>query len=218
MGNTSKKYRNKKLANIGIAAIIIILVVSFFVSQSSKTVDPSTFADVEVQAIEPRLRGNEASEIVLTKYSDFQCPACAQASVAIKSLNEQFGDQFVLEYKHLPLRSIHPNAQIAAQASEAAGMQGKFWEMHDLLFEKQSEWSRALNPKKVFNEYAVELGLNPDRFDFDLDSEEVKEKVNSDAEEAQALGFSGTPSFTVNGEVSSFDEFFGMLDVEVVEE
>lgn len=218
MGNTSKKYRNKKLANIGIAAIIIILVVSFFVSQSNKTVDPSTFADVEVQALQPRLRGNETAELVLTKYSDFQCPACAQASVALKDVYEQFGDQFVLEYKHLPLRSIHPNAQIAAQASEAAGMQGKFWEMHDLLFEKQSEWSRALNPKKVFSEYAEELGINVDRFAYDLDSDAIKEKVNTDAQEAQDLGFSGTPSFTVNGEVSSFDEFISMLDLEVVAE
>lgn len=217
MANTSKKRRNKKITNIAITVIVLALVGSFIVSQSSQTVDPASFADVEVSELEPRIRGNAEAEVLLTKYSDFQCPACAQASIALKSLSEDFGDQFALEYKHFPLRTIHPNAQLAAQASEAAGKQGAFWDMHDLLFLEQSEWARSLNPKKVFRGYAEDLGLNVDRFSYDMDSDEVKEKVNTEADEASEFGFSGTPSFLVNGEPGSFEDFIALLDLELPE-
>lgn len=213
MSHTSKKRRNKRIINITLIALVAILIISFFVSRSNNTVDPASFADVETFELEPRTKGNPEAELTLVEFSDFQCPACGQAYPIVKQVQEQYGDQFLFEYRHFPLRTIHPNAQLAAQASEAAGVQGKFWEMHDMLFERQSDWSNSFNPTKKFTEYAEELGLNADRFEYDLKSDEVKAKVNADADEAQALNLPGTPSFLVNGEVATFDEFAAMLDM-----
>ncbi len=191
----------------------MIIIGSFIISRSDSKIDPASFADVETFALEPRVKGNPDAALSLVEYADFQCPACAQAHPAIKQMVDAYGDQFSFEFRHYPLRSIHPNAQLAAEASEAAGVQGKFWEMHDLLFERQSQWARSINPKKQFTEYAKELGLNTDRFAFDLSSDEVKERVNTHATEANVLLLPGTPSFLVNGEVSTFQDFISLLDL-----
>lgn len=207
MGTTSKKRRNKRLWTGGIIAVIALLIISFIVSQSGDPIDETAFANLEVQGITPNEKGNLESEIRLVEYSDFQCPACKNAAPALQELVDNYGDQFVLEYRHLPLRSIHPNAQLAAQAAEAAGIQGKFWEMHDILFENQSEWGQSFNPERFFRTYALELGLNEDRFRFDLESDVVKDAVNADADEAQQLRIPGTPGFVFNGEIVDVNDF-----------
>ena len=217
MGNTSKKYRNKKLTRIGLILLGLILIGSFIISRSDKKVDHEAIANVETFALESRIKGNIETELSLVEYSDFQCPACGQAAPVVKQLVEDFGDQFSFEYRHYPLRSIHPNAQLGAQAAEAAGVQGKFWEMHDMLFDNQGGWSQSINPKKIFKGYVKELGLNVDRFEFDLESDEVKAKVNNDAKEASLLQLPGTPSFLVNGEVSRLQDFIGMLDTSALD-
>ena len=216
MSHSPKK--RKKIINTTLIVLALILVVSFFVSRSGEKVDPASFADVETFALEPRVKGNLESDITLIEFSDFQCPACGQAYPIVKQLSEEYGDQFSLEYRHFPLRAIHPNAQIAAQAAEAAGVQGKFWEMHDMLFDNQSEWSTSFNPTKNFKEYAETLEINVDRFEYDLKSDEVKQKVNADADQAELLNLPGTPSFIVNGETKSFEEFVAMLDLPDVAE
>jgi len=207
MGNTSNKRRNKRAWTWGIVLLLILLVISFIVSKTGDKVDPASFTDVEIIADSAHVKGNLESEIRLIEYSDFQCPACRAAAPAIEDLVENFGEQFVLEYRNFPLRQIHPNAQIAAQAAEAAAMQGKFWEMHDKLFEKQEEWAQSFNPDRFFRGYAKELGLNVDRFRFDLESDEVKNHVNSDADEAAALGIPGTPGFVYDGEIIDINTF-----------
>jgi protein-disulfide isomerase len=220
MGNTSKKRRNKRLWTGGIITVIALLIISFIVSQSGDPIDEAAFANLEVQEISAHEKGNLESEIRLIEYSDFQCPACKSAAPAVAELVENLGDQFVLEYRHYPLRSIHPNAQIAAQAAEAAGIQGKFWEMHDILFEKQSEWSQSFNSERYFRNYAEELGLNVDRFRFDLNSDEVKDRVNLHADEAQTLQLPGTPAFVFNGEIIDVNTFIAeqLSDVTFSEE
>lgn len=216
MSNTSKKRRNKQLWTGGIIALVALLVISFFVSQSGDPIDETAFATLEVNALEPHVKGNADSEIRLIEYSDFQCPACKAAAPSLQALVDQYGDQFGFEYRHFPLRSIHPNAQEAAQAAEAAGIQGKFWEMHDLLFERQDQWSQSFNPERFFREYAIELGLNEDRFRFDLKSNEVKDLVNSQFDQASELNIPGTPGFVFNGEIIDVNTFIDEnLDVEV---
>ena len=168
MSNTSKKHRNKKIWQILIALLVIILVGSFIISRKDKTVDPSAVANVETFADAAHIKGNAEAQIRLIEYSDFQCPACKGALPVVNSLVDAMGDQFVLEYRHFPLVQIHPNATLAAQAAEAAAVQGKFWEMHDMLFDNQSEWSQSFNPEKFFREYAVAIGINEDRFRADL--------------------------------------------------
>jgi len=207
MTNTSKKRRNKKMWTGGIILVIVLLIVSFVVSQSGDPIDEASFANLEVQELTPNIKGNSESEIRLIEYSDFQCPACKAAAPAMQALVDQYGEQFVFEYRHFPLRSIHPNAQLAAQAAEAAGIQGKFWEMHDLLFENQSQWSQSFNPERFFRNYALDLELNEDRFRFDLKSNQVKDLVNSQFDEAGELQIPGTPAFVFNGEVVDVNDF-----------
>lgn len=207
MGNTSKKRRNKRLWAGGIIAVIGLLVISFFVSQSGDPIIEENFANLEVQGSTPNIKGNAESDLLLIEYSDFQCPACKAAAPAIDELVQQYGDQFAVEYRHFPLRSIHPNAQLAAQAAEAAGIQGKFWEMHDLLFENQTEWGQSFNPERFFRTYAEQLDLNVDRFRFDLESDEVKDVVNAQFDEAGDLGIPGTPGFVYNGEIVDINSF-----------
>lgn len=197
MSNQSRK--KKQVRNGVIIGLIILLAVAFFVSQNSKKINPETLANVEVSEPTSHIIGNLESKIKLIQYSDFQCPACSAVAPQIEKLVEDFGDKFQLEFRHFPLRSIHPNAQIAGQAAEAAGMQGKFWEMHDLLYENQAEWSKSFNPKKYLKQYAKEIGINTDRFAFDLESNKVKEIVNAQYKEAETLQLPGTPAFVFNG-------------------
>jgi len=146
-----------------------------------------------------RAQGPEDAPVVLVEYSDFQCPACRAFHPIVKQLIEDNPEQLRFVYRNLPLQSIHPNAFSAARAAEAAGKQGKFWEMHDLLFERQDTWSGVTRPKTTFMEYAEELGLNAEQFDEDYDSEVVAEKIRADIQTAEELNLGSTPSFTLNG-------------------
>ena len=148
-------------------------------------------------------KGNTESTVVLLEYSDLQCPACKAREPIVEKLLEEFGNHIRFVYRHRPLNSIHGNAQLAAQATEAAGLQGKFWEMHDLLFEKQSDWSGLSKPELIaaFTEYAEELTLDVAKFQENLESSEVEDLVNEDSDGADDAGINSTPSFFLNGEV-----------------
>ena len=152
-------------------------------------------------------KGNSESGVVLIEYSDFQCPACAAFQPALDDLLEQYGDSLLFEYKHFPLISIHPHAQPAAIAAEAAGQQGKFFEFHDLLFENQLTWSATGIPTTFFIQYAEQLDLDIDEFRKHLRSSVLRDKVRAEFEEARTLGLTGTPSFLLNGEVMRFDSY-----------
>ncbi|MDD5750011.1 MAG: thioredoxin domain-containing protein [Patescibacteria group bacterium] len=145
-------------------------------------------------------KGNPEAEVSLIEYSDFQCPACASYYPLLKRLAEEMGDEIKIIYRHFPLSSIHPQADLAAQASEAAGVQGYFWEMHDLLFEKQSEWSGQKNAKDIFIGYGRELGLDIELFSADIDSRAVKKIVSDDKISGNQAFVSGTPTLFLNGE------------------
>lgn len=172
--------------------------------------------DVELTDAE-WVKWNEESEIVLIEYSDFQCPACLDRLDVIEDIEAEFGDYVKFVYRHLPLEGLHPNAKRAAMASEAAGLQGEFWAMHDLLFDGQAEWSSlsgsALDEK--FMEYADEAGLDVEQFEDDLDSDAVKDAVESDMEIAEELELTGTPTFFLNDRKLSNSEagYEGLRDL-----
>lgn len=142
--------------------------------------------------------GPTTAPAVLIEYSDFQCPACGLAEPILKQVKEKYGDRVALVYRHFPLPS-HQYGRIAAQASEAAHRQGKFAEFHDLLFDRQSSWSRTDNGKKAMVELATELKLDVDKFTADLDSREVKDRVETDVRTGNAANIPGTPTFFLNG-------------------
>lgn len=153
------------------------------------------------------IKGNPEATVTLTEYSDFQCPACAQFYPVVSGIVEEYGDSVKLEYRHFPLITIHPFAVPAAKAAEAAGQQGKFWEMHDKLFENQTTWSSAVNPRAYFDQYAEEIGLDVALFKQHYKASVIEDHVKSHYEEARELGLSGTPSFLLNGERMEFGTF-----------
>lgn len=159
-----------------------------------------------------KVKGNPEAAVVLTEYSDFQCPACAQFVPYVAQVVEDYGDRLKFEYKHFPLVNIHSYAVPAAKAAEAAGQQGKFWEMHDKLFEGQATWSKSSNPKAYFDQYAEELGLDMSLFRQHYRASLIAGHIEDQFDEALALGFTGTPSFLLNGEKMQFETFAEFIE------
>lgn len=157
--------------------------------------------------IEDHVKGNPESNVVLVEYSDFQCPACGQLEPVLQEVMDKYGDQIRFEYKHFPLITIHPFALPAARASEAAAQQGKFWEMHDKLFENQSVWSGGSNADAYFIKYAEELGLDVSTFRKHLSSSLINDSITDSFKEAQNLGLTGTPSLFLNGQKMTFTTY-----------
>lgn len=140
-----------------------------------------------------------SASATLVEYSDFQCPACGAYHELVSQLKDDLGDRLNIVYRHFPLRNIHPNAQLAAQAAQAAALQGKFWQMHDKLFENQLAWSELEDPTDSFKAYATELELDIDQFTTDLTSKAVEDRVNRDYASAIRFGINSTPTFFLNG-------------------
>jgi len=144
-------------------------------------------------------KGNKNSKIELIEYSDFQCPACSYYYPYLKQIAEEFSGQIRFAFRHFPL-SQHQNAELAARAAEAAGKQNKFWEMHDLLFENQSIWSASNEAGNVFATLATSLNLDVDKFNTDINSQEIKDKVANELKDGLAIGINATPTFILNGQ------------------
>ena len=153
---------------------------------------------VEVAYDPARLRGNPKAPVVIVEFSDFQCPYCRSVQPTLKNLLAKYEGRVSLSYRDLPLRDIHPQAQMAAEASRCAGEQGKFWEYHDLLFE---------NPNKLNREGLVEqvrsLKLDEKQFDSCLSSGKYKAQVEQDRQLGLRAGLTGTPGFFINGNMLS---------------
>lgn len=144
-------------------------------------------------------KGNPNANVTIVEYSDAQCPTCAYFNPLITRMLEDYGDEVYFAYRHFPL-SIHSNSQTSARAAEAAGKQGQFFEMLNVLFAKQNEWGILPNPQSAFVSYATSLGLNVDQFTTDYNSAEVKDLVKADLISAERAGLQGTPTFFVNGQ------------------
>lgn len=144
-------------------------------------------------------KGSANGKVTIVEYSDFQCPACRNYQPIVKQLVDEMGQDITFVYRHFPLTSIHMNAKISAQASEAAGLQGKFWEMHDKLFENQQSWAKSSDADEVFVGYAKDLGLDVAKFEADLKSDAVEKAVEADMKSGRSSQVNSTPTFFVNG-------------------
>jgi protein-disulfide isomerase len=139
-------------------------------------------------------RGPAEAPITLVEYGDFECPFCGMAYPAVKDVQRRLGNRLRYVYRHFPRTQEHPHAHLAAEAAEAAAAQGRFWEMHDLLFEHQ----RALEPDDLVS-YAAQLGLDTDRFRRELETHAYHDRVRRDVRSALRSGVHGTPTFFING-------------------
>ena len=187
-----------------IAAVLIgALVVVFWLVRTSQrsgtsnnpTPDPSTPSGAQP----PHIRGNPNAPVTLEEFADFQCGACGGYHPELKKIEAEFGDRLRVVFRERPLVPPHEHALIAAQAAEAAGLQGRFWEMHDKLYENQKAWSEVKDVVPMFVDYAKQIGLDPDRFMRDLNGEAVAARIFQDGKRAHALGINSTPTFFVNG-------------------
>jgi len=183
---------------IWIGGIIVVLIALMVWGVRGTSV--STSFDVGTISQGDNVKGNASSTVVLIEYSDFQCPACRTYYGVTRQIMAEFGGDIALVYRYFPLTGLHANAEFAARAAEAAGKQDKFWEMHDLLFEKQDEWSKTANVQPLFESYANLLEISVEKFKSDFLSNEVKDFVRSQRVSAMKLGIQGTPTFFVNGE------------------
>lgn len=149
------------------------------------------------------VKGSESAPVTIIEFSDYECPFCARFySETSSKIDEEYVKTGKVKYvyRDFPL-SFHPHARKAAEASECADEQGKFWEYHDMLFENQNEWAKS--GTSVFKEYAGRLGLDQGAFDACLDSGQMAEEVKKDIADGVAYGVTGTPAFFINGEMIS---------------
>lgn len=167
-------------------------------------------------AVSNHVIGNNAKGVVLMEYGDFQCVFCAQYHPLIKQVTEKYKADITFQFRNLPLSQSHKNAFAASRAAEAASLQGKFWEMYDLLFQSQSAWGESNNAKAIFEQYASQLGLDVERFKTDFGSELVNDIINADIAEFKKTGNPlSTPTFLLNGEkitATSVEEFSKLID------
>jgi len=181
---------------VGFIAIVIVGLIGYalFNSTSVDIEDQTDLVNTEAWA-----KGPSDAVVTLVEFADFQCPACSSYHSVITELVEKFPNDLRIEFRYFPLVNIHSNAALSARGVEAAGKQGKFWEMHDILFQRQDEWSRSAKAKDLLEDYATEIGLNLDQYKIDIKSRVVKNKVDSDLRYGQDLGVNSTPSFFING-------------------
>ncbi len=143
------------------------------------------------------IRGNPDAPVTLEEFADFQCPPCSSFAAFGEELLKEYDSRLRIVFRNFPL-SAHEHAREAAIAAEAAGMQGHFWEMHDVLYREQEVWSKAPNARELFEWYAGTIGLNLDQFRKDMDSEKAKERVDSDRARGDSLGIKVTPTLFIN--------------------
>lgn len=153
----------------------------------------------------PHSIGPEDAPVTLEEFGDFQCPPCGLLHPVLKTMEKEFGSQLRVVFRHFPLAQTHPHAVPAARAAEAAGMQGKFWEMHDMIFENQRAWQATFDARPIFESYAVKLGLDIPKYTRDLMSSAVDQRIALDGRRAAALGVNGTPTVFMNGREIPFE-------------
>ena len=143
--------------------------------------------------------GNVDSKVTLTEFVDFQCEACYAYYPTVKQVKEKYKDTVKFQVRHFPISSSHKFARMAAGYTEGAAKQGKFWEMHDKIFEGQKQWEVTADPTSIFNGYAEDIGLDMAKLETDRASDEINAIINADLKAVQELGGQGTPTFVLNG-------------------
>lgn len=207
---------------IAISAIVasLIWMLSSGTSNQKEATTTSNQAPAEALTVAPDdyIKGTVGAPVTLVEYVDFECEACAAFFPLVKQLETDFKGELQIVIRYFPLPG-HRNGMTAALAVEAAGQQGKFFEMHDFLYIEQKKWGEKPNPTpEVFEAYAQQLGLDMEKFKTAVASPETKARVERDIESGKALGNRGTPSFYLNGkklEPNSYEEFKKAIQTEV---
>jgi protein-disulfide isomerase len=166
----------------------------------SSTSPPSTHpSSIKLGADPPNSLGTPEAPVMIEEFGDFECSPCGLLHPILKTMESEFGSRLVIVFREFPIASKHKHALAAASAAEAAGRQGKFWEMHDLLYENQNEWHDASDVGPIFEAYALRIGLRLDEFRRDVSSEIVDRRIALDKERGYSIGINSTPTVFLNG-------------------
>lgn len=185
-----------------IIVVIVLVLVGVFVFTGHNNNGGSSTTNVKPTN---HIEGQGKDGVTLLEYGDYECPFCGEYYPTVKQVVQEYNQQIFFQFRNFPLTSIHPNAFAGARAAEAAALQGKFWQMHDLLYENQDPngqtgWVASSNPlDDYFVGFAQQLGLNVTQFKNDFNSDKVNATVNADLAQANKLGLTGTPTFFIDG-------------------
>ncbi len=200
-----------------VLSIVVLGLIGIFVFTGKEDTATTFTGDAKQVQKDDHFRNGSDKKVTLIEYGDFQCPSCGAYYPLLKELEEEYKDLVNFGFRHYPIISIHPNAFSAARASEAASNQGKFFEMHDKLYETQSAWGQiSTNQQALFESYAQELGLDMTKFKADYTSEAVATRINRDMSSAKQFNISGTPTFILNGnkiEVPGYEDEAGFKKI-----
>ena len=207
---------SKKTWIIFAAVCIIVLGTLVYFSTKDRLdvsdIDTSKAVTANEQSgnIADHVYGNKDSKVVFIEYGDYQCPGCGAAFTPVKDTVEKYKDKIAFVFRNFPLTSIHPNAKAAAAAAEAAGLQGKFWEMHSKLYENQDSWNQlnVQDRTNYFIEQATDLKLNIDTFKQDVAAANVNKKINFDIALGKKSEITSTPSFFIGDQKLSEDDLY----------
>ena len=198
----------------GVAVVAILAGLVAFSRQSSVNVEGVDNTTVRTSGddnsqIGDHIFGKKDSKVVLIEYGDFQCPGCGTFHRNFEPLMDEYKDKITFVFRNFPITQIHPNARVAAASAEAAGLQGKYWEMWNLLYERQNDWSNLGADVRDgrFETYATELKLDINKFKEDISSEKVAKKINFDQSLGKNNGVTGTPTLFLNGKTLPTDQY-----------
>lgn len=199
----------KVLIGIGIFCLLVVVGVAILLGRSPQ--DKTAPVDTKLLIRDDSQNISTPSAVVtIVEFGDYQCPACGIAHPTILQVLKDFEGRINFVQRHFPLPS-HKNASIAAQAAEAAGTQGKFWQMHDKLYETQFDWAESGDPIGVFSGFAAELGLDVNKFKEEVSSNKYLAKIQQDMADGASVGVNSTPTFFINGKkfagALSYDQF-----------
>lgn len=201
---------------LAVIAVIILAFVGLFLLTNHKANAPSSSGSAKPTS---HIEGKGSTGVTLVEYGDYECPFCGQYYPTLKQVESQYADKIYFQFRNFPLVSVHQNAFASARAAEAAALQNKFWEMHDVLYENQNAWSTSSNPSQYFDQYASQLGLNLQQFRNDYASSQVNDIINADLNEGNKLNVQGTPTFFLDGKqvqiANTPADFAKILDAEI---
>jgi len=186
-------------------------------NKSTEANNQNIFANAKPGASPAWSKGAPNAAVTIEEFADFQCPTCATMHPKVQEIRAAYGDRVRIIFRQYPLEQ-HPKAYDAAVAAEAAGLQGRFWEMQNLLFSNQQSWSMATDHRKLFEEYAQRIGLDVAKFNSDLAGTITKKRVDDDLQRGRSVKVASTPSFYINGRLAgdlNVDRMRQVIDVEL---
>jgi protein-disulfide isomerase len=212
----------KILSIIGAVSLVIVIVAVILLGKSTpsstgtsnQTVDPSILVRADSNQT-----ASSSAKVTVVEFGDYQCPSCGAAFPILQQMLRDYSGRINFVFRNFPL-PMHPNAPMAAEAAEAAGAQGKYWPMHDILYDKQNEWADSQNPLPQFDGYAQSLGLDMTKFDSDVKNNKYADKISKDQTDGNTLGVNATPTLYINNQqafvgVPTYDDLKAKLDAEL---